>query len=290
MHSPVNRYFSRVKYPDYKAFATHVEQEAKKIQGRKKGSGRKPRPLTNFEQLVLKLAHKHRFGLQINPKKITLELENHPEMAQLSEAQRRNNIRSIVHKLRRRGLVQTSLIRTPKLRKAAKEEIEKHMQVVENTLKKGRYRLGNTWRRHFSIHEARSIAIDGLVKGLETFNPTISVNKKAHLWRAISSVLADAVRKKIRAQYREGKMPAVEPLDHRAEKTPNSLEAMQRIYQLYTSGLLRKDEAAILAWRTVHSKNGKAIAKHLGITESRICQIVKQARVKLESYSSVQAE
>ncbi|MFH1247009.1 MAG: sigma factor-like helix-turn-helix DNA-binding protein [Candidatus Micrarchaeota archaeon] len=298
------------KFESAEAFANHILQLSAGIAREEKPlplPKRKKRPIdfTDFELDVLSATRRHKLGLQVDVRGMTEEFwKDKEKRGDTSTPQElRYKIKKALARLVRKKVLASSMKRIPRLRLTTNAQMQEHAHLVDEALAKSYGMrttgpLSNKWRKFLTREEAKSAALEGLKNAIETHQPKRGpFEKHAHI--QMGSKLADAVRAKLKDQYkRAGKEEELREETTAApqltgEKSKDPTSALKLIHSWHEKGILTPREAVVLALRKVFEHEHREISEHLGITESRICQITSAAMKKVKAAHpqfSLQAE
>ncbi len=277
--------FANRRYASLEELARHAEEVANHITPIPEKRRTKPIVVIGvFGKLVVKLAPKLRTDaglyntLGIVRETFRREGVENPTQEQLRK--RRERVANQLIKLKKLGMIERAQrIQRPPNRIATEADMRAHIHLVERNL---RY-SGRTWLGLLDEDEARQISRLALMEAIQ------SARKKTRVQIANLSVLVTRRRliDAIRAKHGRGKRRQVVEFVEESNRGKNHAELMDvakqqgldelaHLHALHLQGIV--DARKLMAW-TLHRVHGyyqREVGQAYGVTESRVCQIVKE--------------
>ncbi|MDP3742138.1 MAG: sigma-70 family RNA polymerase sigma factor [Candidatus Micrarchaeota archaeon] len=292
-----------------KAFFDHVEaisgEIGKQTKPEKKPSKPpKPPSLSEFQKKVAQIAQgfKTLSGERYDNVKIIEALLGKPK-AQIEPAEYilyQGRVVSALQKLKNHGAIAESKVKIlPILNKATSEDIKKHRNFIRFVLNKGHPFLRRDWRRYLSYKDALRIGEEGLRKAIERFDPSKGYKISTYAEGWIAGEISSAVKRAARGEVPKSEKPISldEKMVRRSrhetiaapEPSADTHSAIELLFKLHTENKLPAHELTIAALRA-YGHNRRQIGNYYGVSNERIRQIEKIAKIKVKQHFQEEIE
>ncbi|MFH0713061.1 MAG: sigma-70 family RNA polymerase sigma factor [Candidatus Micrarchaeota archaeon] len=288
----LKEFFANVHYANLQALMQHAEQLSAQIKATQKPRGRVKQSLSAFNLKVKALAPQFLDG-QYNTMGIARAIIAESKKKTTPFKKMHRQVASALQKLKAKGEIQATTsqdrrTRVPQLREVTSADMERHLNLIDAVMR-GRHKyLRPDWWQYLSEEDAYTTALDGLLYGLKTFDPTkgekrdVSVKLNDHCRAWIAQRIDYAARKEQRQVNRLESMDDIEETrkEHRLLKPGEQKERITRaqLQLLMRHPKMKATQLTILVLHGVYGHSQKEIARHFGVKPQAIQNHYYRAR------------